>query len=147
MSRITRIEGVGPQMARPLARSIALGAFLALTGVNAPALHAQADCEDVSGAWLVAMSLPGGGPTEVTITLEQADCEVSGIIEGRRETPFEGGKVEGSTATFTANATNQADGSSIAIVWEATVEGDEISGTLQAALMGTVTFTGTRVEG
>lgn len=146
MSRIQLMKRSGSPTTQRLARSIGIGAFLALTGVCAPALHAQADCEDVSGIWLVDLILPGGGPTRVTLTLEQTECEITGLVEGQNQTPIEDGRVEGSTATFMVNATNQANGQSIAVAWEGTVEGNEISGTLEAPMMGNIPFTGTRAE-
>lgn len=119
-----------------------LGGTILATG-----LEAQADCDDVSGEWAVELTLPGSGTNTVTLTLDQVECTVSGVVEGRNRTPFEDGTVEGSTATFTATATNQADGQGIAIVWEATVDGDEIAGSLDSPMMGTIPFSGTRLEG
>ena len=152
MSRIKRMKQTSPPATRRISRGAGLGAFLALTAFYAPALqaqdlHAEAACEDVSGVWMVGLTLPGSGPTQVTLTLEQTECEVTGLVEGNNKTPFETGEVEGSTATFVVNATNQANGQGIAIAWEGTVEGDEISGTLEAPMLGTITFTGTRLEG
>ena len=147
MSRISLMKRSGSSTTRRLARGISLVAFLAVTGFYAPALHAQAECEDVSGTWMVDMTLPGGGATQVTLTLEQTECELTGLVEGRNKTPIEDGRVEGSTATFMVDATNQADGQSIPVAWKATVEGEEISGTLEAPMMGTIPFTGTRAAG
>lgn len=130
-----------------LAGCLRLLAILALAGVPAPALLAQTACEDVSGTWTVELTLPGTGASTVTLTLDQTECAVAGTIEGRNRTPFEDGAVEGSTATFTAMATNQVDGQVLAIEWAATVDGDDIAGTLQSPLFGTIPFTGSRVEG
>lgn len=124
-----------------------LVALLGLAGLFAPPLSAQATCEDVSGIWVVELDLPGSGTSQVTLTLEQTECAVAGLVEGRNRTEIQDGTVEGWTATFTAVATNQGSGGGMAIAWEVTVEGDEIEGTLNAPMMGTVEFTGTRVEG
>lgn len=127
-----------------LVRGLWLGTILALTVLNAPALYAQSECDDLSGAWVVDLDLPGSGQSSVTITLEQNECEVAGIIEGRNKTPIEEGTVEGSTATFTAVAHNQANGEALSIVWIVTVEDDDVSGTLESPMMGIIEFTGTR---
>jgi len=95
----------------------------------------------------VDLTLPGGGPTQLTLTLEQTGCTVSGLVEGQNKTPFEDGTVDGSTAAFMVNATNQATGQSIATTWTGTVEGDQINGTLEAPMLGSVPFTGTRNKG
>ena len=84
------------------ARSLRHVALLAFTGAYAPMLHAQTACEDVSGIWAVDLSLPGSGHSRVTLTLEQTDCEITGLVEGRNKTSIKDGKVDGSTATFTA---------------------------------------------
>ena len=83
----------------------------------------------------------------LTLTLEQTECEVAGLVDGRNKTPIQDGKVEGWTASFTAMARNQGDGQGIGVAWEATVEGNDVSGTLSSPMMGTIEFTGTRIEG
>jgi len=130
-----------------LAWSLPLVASLSLAGLYAPAVHAQTACEDVSGIWAVDLNLPGSGQNRVTITLEQTGCEVAGVVEGRNTTPIQDGEVEGWTASFTATARNQTNGQGIGVVWEVTVDGDDVSGTLSSPMMGTIAFTGTRVEG
>jgi len=125
-------------------RSIGLSVLLALTGPSV--LQAQ-DCEDVSGAWAVDLELPDGTSQDVTLTLEQTGCEITGLIEGNNQTPIESGTVDGSTFTFLATVSNQGGGQSIEIAWEGTVEGDAISGTLSAEMFGTFEFTGTRADG
>lgn len=134
----------GPSVARRTATS--LGALCILIAATPPLLHAQMDCEDVSGAWAVEMVLPGGGPTEVTVTLEQTTCEVTGFVEGRKKTAIKNGVAEGPTATFVVSAINQGSGGTLEITWTATVEGAAIHGTLAHPLMGVVDFKGKRVE-
>jgi hypothetical protein len=128
-------------------RSLKLLGVLAAAGFYAPALHAQTACEDVSGTWVVELNLPGTGTSQVTVTLEQTECALEGLVEGRNRTEIRDGSVEGSTATFTAMATNEGTGEGIAIVWEATIEGDDIGGTLNSPVTGSIEFTGTRAEG
>ena len=139
------MKRISPSARRWLAQTLKLGAFLALTGFYAPNLQAQEECEDVSGAWAVDLNL--GSPQQVTLTLEQNGCEVTGVIEGQNVTPIEDGEVEGSTVTFSITVTNRGDGQSITFAWEGTVEGNDISGTLDSDVTGTVEFTGTKVEG
>lgn len=125
--------------------TLGFGALLALAGSQPPALHAQSECEDVSGTWAVEITLPTG-PNNGTMTLEQTDCVVTGLLEGRYKTPIEDGKVVGWTATFTVQAVNQGSGGTIPMSWEATVEGDVISGTMSNALTGSFDFAGTRAS-
>jgi len=68
-------------------------------------------------------------------------------VEGRNKTPIKDGMVENWTATFTAMARNQGSGQDIGIAWQATVDGNDVSGTLDLSMMGTIEFTGTRAEG
>ena len=93
------------------------------------------------------MTLPGSGHNRVTLTLEQTGCEVVGSVEGRSKTPIKNGTVENWTATFTAMARNRGNGQDIGIAWQVTVDGNDVSGTLTSPMMGTIEFTGTRVEG
>lgn len=136
-----------PSTRRWMAAGTKIAAVVALAGFHAPALNAQAACEDVAGAWTIDLTLPGAPATTVTLTLEQSECEVTGLVTGQNETPISDGKVEGWTVTFGTAVTNQADGSSISIVWEGTVDGDAIGGTLSAPGLGEVPFTGKRAEG
>jgi len=124
-----------------------LGAFLTFAAVSATDLHAQAECEDVSGEWAVDLNLPDGSSQQVTLTIAQSDCEITGLIEGNTQTPFDNGTVEGSVFTFVVSVTNQADGQGIEMTWEGTVDGDELAGAFSADMMGTLPFTGTRADG
>ena len=83
----------------------------------------------------------------MTLTLEQSGCDVVGSVEGRNKTPIKDGTVENWTETFTAMARNQGNGQDIGIAWQATVDGNDVSGTLNSPIMGTIEFTDTRVEG
>ena len=128
-----------------LSHFVRLAAFVMLAASYAPSLHAQEECEDVSGVWAVGLNLPGSGQNEVIVTLEQAECAVTGLVEGRNSTPIEGGEVEGATATFTAMARNMADGQGLGVAWVFTVEENEVHGTLSSPMMGPIEFEGTRV--
>ena len=131
---------------RCLGSSVMLVALFVLTIVLASPVHAQSGCDDVSGEWSVNLDLPGGGPTDVILNLEQNECEVVGFIEGQRKTPIENGTVEGPTANFTATAANQAGGPPVVIAWEITVDGTDLIGTFSHELMGSIEFVGTKVE-
>ncbi len=126
--------------------SAALVACCLQAGLLATPLQAQADCDDVSGAFSVNLDLPGSGPAEVTVTLEQSVCEVTGTIVGRTTTPIDDGSAEGSTATFTTTVANQAGGPPLEITWEMTVDGDDVLGTFSSAMFGSVEFVGSRIE-
>jgi hypothetical protein len=147
MTRIEIKKRSGPSTSRRSAPTLALGALLAFATLSAPDLHAQAECEDVSGEWAVSVNLPDGNSQQVTLTLEQSECEITGLIEGNNQTPIDNGTVEGPTFTFVVNVTNQADGQGIEMTWEGTVDGDDLSGTFSADIMGTFPFTGTRADG
>ncbi len=147
MTHVETRNRVSPSAMRRLARGWRLAALLTLTALYAPGLYAQAECEDISGAWAVELTLPDENTQQVTLTLEQVECELTGLIEGQNQTPIEDGKVDGATFTFMATANNQADGQGIEIAWEGTVEGDAISGTWSAAMIGSLEFTGTRAGG
>lgn len=123
-----------------------LTALVVVMGASVSSLNAQ-ECEDISGVWAVELSLLGAPPQQVSLTLEQDGCTATGMVEGNNQTPFEDGTVEGSTVAFTTAVTNQADGSSLVLAWECTVDGDDLAGTLSAQMLGTVEFSGTRVTG
>lgn len=139
----TETAGRGLTLCRKVA--VTFGAILTMAGANAPLIYAQSECEDVSGAWAVNMVLQGGGPTQAVVTLDQANCEVTGFVEGSNKSSIRNGTVKGSTATFTATANNQGGGT-LDLVWAATVDGNEISGAITHPMVGAIEFTGKRVE-
>jgi hypothetical protein len=120
------------------------GLVLALAAFSTADVQAQA-CEDVSGDWAVALTFPGAPPQEVTVTLEQSDCEVTGLIKGNNETPIEDGTVDGWTFSFKTTV-NAEGGQVVVMAWEGTVDGDDLAGNLTADAVGTVSFTGKRAE-
>ncbi len=120
---------------------LALGLVVAIGG--GPTEAQAQECEDVSGDWSVTIAFPGNVQA-VTVTLEQTDCALAGMVKGNNETAIEGGAVEGSTFTF--STTVNANGQAVTLAWEGTVEGDDVAGTLSSDLVGVVEFTGKRVE-
>lgn len=121
----------------------ALGLLALIAGGGATDAQAQ-ECDDVSGDWSVDLTFPGAAPQTVTVTLEQTECAVTGMVKGNNETPIEDGTVEGSTFRF--STTVDGGGQMITIAWEGTIEGDDVSGTLSADPIGVVEFSGKRVE-
>ena len=83
----------------------------------------------------------------MTVILEQDDCEVTGTVGARDRTPIKDGVVEGSTASFTAEAVNRGGGNTMVIEWVVTVDGDDVIGTFSHSLFGSIEMVGTRVEG
>ncbi|MDX1393276.1 MAG: hypothetical protein R3195_02750 [Gemmatimonadota bacterium] len=122
-------------------RAAATALFVASFAVAAPAAHAQPACEDISGEWAVTVTL-GPGTQEVALTIEQAECVISGLVVGDNETPFEDGTVDESSFSFTT--TVSAEGQSIDIEWLGTVEGDAMSGSLTVGAQAAGEFSGTR---
>lgn len=113
----------------------------------APPLSAQSDCDDVSGAYDVLVNLPGGGPTNIRLELEQTACELTGIVGLQTRNPIQDGTVDGSTAAFSFEAQNQGDGSMLRIHWEISIDGDEVTGTFSNDLFGSIPVSGSRVGG
>lgn len=130
-----------------LATAAFLGAAVALGGFLVQPLSAGIACEDVSGTYEVLVDLPGGGPTNVDLELEQNECELTGYVGLRLRTPIENGVVEESTASFTFAAQNQGSGGTLEIAWEITVDGDDVTGTFSHELFGSREVTGSRVAG
>jgi len=131
----------------PLTGALVLGLCLALNGLLAAPLNAATACEDISGVYQVLVNLPGGGPTEIELDLEQQDCVVTGFVGARTRTRIENGVVEDSTASFTFEAQNQGSGGTLEIQWKITVAGDEVTGTFSHDLFGSIEVTGSRVDG
>lgn len=100
----------------------------------------------MSGDWDVSLSLPDATTQQVTLTLEQDGCDLTGMIKGNNETPIEGGKAEGSTFTFNVTVSNQAGGQ-LEFAWEGTRDGDSITGTWSSQAVGSLRFTGTKSGG
>jgi hypothetical protein len=129
---------------RPLSVATLLGLAATVSGPLTPSLHASAACDDISGVYEVLVDLPGGGPTEIELDLEQSECEVTGFVGARTRTPIQNGSVEGSTASFTFEAQNQGSGGTLVIQWVITIEGDDVTGTFSNELFGDVEVVGSR---
>ena len=137
-----------PGDSTPRARVVGWLVPLVVLAAAAPsAVHAQEECEDVSGAWTVDVAFAQAPePQQVTLTLEQSECEITGLVKGNNETPIENGTVEGATFTFDTTVTD-GTGQTLVISWSGSVEGDEVSGSLTAQMMPVADFTGTRSDG
>lgn len=129
---------------RGTALATALGLGVGLSGPLAAPLHAQGYCEDVSGVYDVLVDLPGGGPTQIELDIEQTECEVKGFVGAQTRSPIDNGVVEGSTASFTFEAANQGSGGMLVIRWEVTIDGDDVTGTFSHELFGSIEVVGTR---
>lgn len=106
---------------------------------------AAQDCEDVSGAWALTLDIPDGSTQDVTLTLEQDGCAISGTIVGNNTTEIDEGSVAGSAVTF--EITVEAGNGPLTFNWAGEVDGDAISGTWSNAAVGTMDFAGTRSDG
>jgi imidazolonepropionase-like amidohydrolase len=97
---------------------------------------------DVSGTWSLTVETPQG-VIPVTATLQQTGTKITGTLSsmlGNAEVPD--GSVSGTTIRFTALAT--IEGRSTEVKFEATVEGDTMTGTVSIREQGDFPFTGTR---
>lgn len=125
-----------------MAISVTLG--LTLAWCVPSSLAAQSSCDDVSGDYDVRVDLPGGGPADIRLEIEQEDCEVTGIVGLMTRSQIQNGVVDGSTASFTFQASNQGDGSALEIRWVITIDGDEVTGTFSHDLFGSIAVVGAR---
>ena len=123
-------------------RISALVAPLALALLVASPLAAQ-ECEDLSGDWNVSINTPNG-IQDVTMNLEQDGCSVTGKIVGNNENEVKDGVVEGSKLTFLVTLDTEAG--ALDFNWDATVDGDSMSGTWGNEMVGTFEFQGTRAD-
>lgn len=96
---------------------------------------------DVDGTWETVVNSPMG-QQKATLTLATDGGSLTGTMAGAQGSmALEDGKVDGNTATWTANMTNPMP---IKLEFTATVEGDEISGNVKLGAFGNATFKGTR---
>jgi len=136
-----------PTLPRTAAGATVLGLVAVLAGFPVAPLQADTACEDLSGVYEVVVDLPGGGPTDIELDLEQDGCDLTGFVGARTRTAIQNGVVEDATASFTFEAQNQGSGGTLVIGWEITVVGDEVTGTFSHDLFGNLEVIGTRVEG
>ncbi|MEM7415539.1 MAG: hypothetical protein AAF389_08605 [Gemmatimonadota bacterium] len=104
------------------------------------------DCEDLSGVYEVRVNLPGGGPTDIQLDLEQTDCDLTGFVGAMSRTAIDNGTVEDSTASFTFQTPNQGSGGMLEIRWTITLDGDTVTGTFSHSLFGDIPVNGTKVS-
>lgn len=113
---------------------------------------APAAAQDLSGTWTLSSQGRRGGPQTSTLVLVQDGESLTGTLTltlGRRgggggpmELEISDGTVDGSSFSFTITLTfgdNSFDRN-----YSGTVDGDEISGTIQGGRGGGQPFTGTR---
>ncbi len=132
---------------RTLSVATLLGVGMTLSGRLSPTLLAATACDDIAGRYEVRVDLPGGGPTDIELDLQQSECEVTGLVIAQNRTPITDGVVEGSTATFNFEAQNQGSGGTLVIQWQITIDGDDVTGTFSHELFGQAEVVGTRVAG
>ncbi|MGD1049694.1 MAG: hypothetical protein ABR947_01325 [Solirubrobacteraceae bacterium] len=95
----------------------------------------------VDGKWNITLNTPMGQQTS-TIELISDGSGLTGTQSGNNESgPIYDGSVEGDTATWKVNITRPMP---LTVTFNATVEGDSISGTAKAGMFPKSTFVGTR---
>ena len=108
--------------------------------------YAQADNEeraDVSGKWSVSLDFQGQS-VPVTMTIEQTGGEFTGVLETMLGSgKIDGGRVSGSK--LKANSIVDIQGQNVEFTIAATIDGDSISGELNAPIVPKpLTFAGAR---
>lgn len=94
------------------------------------------------GTWKTTMNTPMG-KQEGTLTLETDGSDLSGKLAGPQgEIDIIDGKVEGDKLTWKAKLTSPMP---MTLDFDATVDGDNISGNVKLGAFGNATFSGTRV--
>jgi len=83
-----------PALPRTVAGATVLGLAAVLAGFSVPPLHADTACEDLSGVYQVLVDLPGGGPTDIELDLEQEGCDLTGFVGARTRGAIRNGVVE-----------------------------------------------------
>jgi hypothetical protein len=96
---------------------------------------------DVSGAWAVTVDSPNG-PLEVTLTLKQDGDKLTGTVSSQMGDAPITGTVKGDDIEFTMSM--DAGGQNMVIKYNAKVDGDKISGSLDFAGQGEIKFAGTK---
>jgi hypothetical protein len=93
------------------------------------------------GRWSVTLQSPMG-PQAMTLVLETAGSALSGSLESPMGTqPFDGGTAEGDALAWSVSITQPM---AMTLEFEATVDGDVISGNAKLGSFGTATFEGSR---
>ncbi|HKG13092.1 MAG TPA: amidohydrolase family protein [Pyrinomonadaceae bacterium] len=123
------------------------------TEVRASATTAAAGGANASGTWALTVNL-GGSANErqefsVTLNLQQQGERLSGTVQGQLGTgQLANGTVTGSDVTFTVPVTLPAPASQTTdAIFTGTLNGNQMTGTVQIVGRGPGTFTGTRAGG
>jgi len=102
----------------------------------------QQRMSSADGTWKTTMNTPMG-KQEGTLTLKTDGGALSGKLAGPQgEIDIDEGKVEGDTLSWKAKLTSPMP---MTLEFDATVEGDDISGNVKLGAFGNASFTGTRV--
>ncbi len=121
-----------------LALAFACGMLLILAG---SALAAE-DNASVAGSWEISSEGPNGTMTQ-TLAVQQDGGTIKGTITGRRgATPFEG-TITGNKLSFTVKRQTQ-NGDTMVIEYNATVNGDSMTGKVHSERFGDRDFTAKR---
>ncbi len=119
---------------------------------------------DVTGEWLLTMSLPNGNERVITLNLEQDGTAITGtaLAEGQEEPSEVTGTIEGNAVTLSLSMGRGGRGGGGsggscgsggsggggsrggARAWEGTVDGDTMSGTLSMGSRGEIEWTAQR---
>ena len=96
---------------------------------------------DINGVWETTVNSPMG-QQKATLTLEVDGDALTGTMAGTQGSmAIEDGKVDGNSATWTANMTSPMP---MKLEFSASAEGDEISGNVKLGAFGNASFKGAR---
>ena len=127
---------------RHISRACA-AALLLMLGIFGSPRAAAAQDVDLTGKWEFSVDSPNG-VGERSVTFLQEGAELTGDIASSRAAGPLTGTVEGNKVTFVA--TVQMDSGPFEITYVGTIEGDEITGSVEFGSYGAGMFTGRRVE-
>ena len=96
---------------------------------------------DVSGAWACTVDSPQG-QLDVTLTLKQDGDKVTGTLSSQMGDAPVTGTVKGSDIEFTMSM--DAGGGNMVLKYNAKVDGDKISGSINIEGQGEIKFSGTK---
>ncbi|MGH9348363.1 MAG: hypothetical protein ACRD26_13980 [Vicinamibacterales bacterium] len=94
---------------------------------------------DLTGTWLLQVQTSAGGGSP-TFTFKQTGDALEGTYEGAFGQAKVTGSVKGNQARWSFDV--DAQGTALTIVYEGTVEGDSMKGTVRLGELGDGTFTG-----
>jgi len=129
---------------RCISRTSALAVLLLTLGVLASPGAAAAQDAPLTGDWVLSVESPNG-VGERSVTFLQEGTKLTGDIASSQAAGPLSGTVDGNKVTFVAIV--QMDSGPFEITYAGTVEGDQITGTVEFGSYGAGTFTGHRVEG